>query len=154
VHVSIQVRDAFADALRPHVASVAGRVHAGRFAAFAFEDVPAIVVDVPSTQPQTDGLHAGRPGLQLRNLLIPITILVVAKGDVQAKLYEIASEIEAVLGTASDDALGVRTVTLASITDPTTIPAIDENGIIAAMTLRYSAIVATREGAPDTLLRS
>lgn len=153
MHASIQVRDAFADTLRPQIAAVAGRVYASRLDPFEeASEVPAIVVDAPSSAIMTEGLSAGRPGLQTRTLTLPITILLVATGDVQAKLYEIAAEIEQVIGSTPSPQLKVRSCLGPSIGDPTVVSQLSEDGMIVGLTLRYTLTVATREGAPTTLI--
>ena len=157
MHVSISVRDAFADRLRPNVAAVAGRVHAGRTMPFSKRQVPAIVVDVPSTMPRTDGKLNTPVGMQRRQLSVPVTIIIVddEEADIQAALYALAADVEAVLADPRDLGVDVADFELASIGDPSIFPSVSEDGLLAGLTLRFTVTVVTRQGAPNkSLMRS
>lgn len=96
-HIRQQVREAVAAALLP-VASLGGRVHAGRPPRLQHPILPTAVVVVPSESIERDGVL----GVHRQRRSIETHVHVVLEGSEAADtLDEVAEQIEAALAAAS-----------------------------------------------------
>lgn len=152
-HVRTQIRDAVVSRLSVELPNFAGRVHAQRILGFTVDDVAdgAIAVDVKSTTAQPASGASGGPRLQSRQIAVEVTIIRVLDGDVATRLDEDAVLVEAAMAKFG---FGWGDVQYAGDTYEAMPSRQASEGDLAALTLKYLARVASREGHPDKPLRT
>lgn len=147
MHVNIQLSDAIGAALeqggldqvrvRPTIRPVAGDLIVGS----GFNTIT------------TDGRGQGGNGLQTRLVTVPVMLVDVVDGDVEAALWNRAADVETAL--LADDALAtirIVGIELGGDSGVSLLEANTDGGALAALTLNFNVTIRTTAGAPDTSL--
>lgn len=152
-HVRTQIRTDIVSRLSAELPSFSGRVHPQRILGFTVDDVAdgAIAIDVKSTAAQPASGASGGPRLQSRQVTVEVTIIRVLDGDVATKLDDDAVLVEAAMAKTTFDWGDLQ---FAGDTYEAMPSRQASEGDLAALTLRYIARVAMREGKPDKPVRT